>query len=72
MSRVFWTKRLQKILIPYVLWSLFYYLFNQIMFHGNIRFDAVYRPQSCLYPEMPAIISIIWSLLFSSICLFPL
>lgn len=42
MSRVFWTKRLRRILIPYVLWSLFYYLFNQVMFHGNIRFDLIY------------------------------
>lgn len=42
MSRVFWTKRLQKIWIPYVLWSLFYYLYNQFMFHGNIRFDVIY------------------------------
>ncbi|KRF43353.1 acyltransferase [Paenibacillus sp. Soil787] len=42
MSRVFWTKRLRKILIPYVLWSLFYYLFNQFVFHGNIDFDVVH------------------------------
>ncbi|MEC0266493.1 acyltransferase [Paenibacillus anseongense] len=42
MSRVFWTKRLQRILIPYVLWSLFYYLFNQFMFHGTVGFDIIY------------------------------
>lgn len=42
MARVFWTKRLQKILIPYILWSLFYYLFNQIMFHGTVRVDVFY------------------------------
>jgi peptidoglycan/LPS O-acetylase OafA/YrhL len=42
MSRVFWTKRLRRILIPYGLWSLFYYLFNQVMFHGHIRFDVIY------------------------------
>ncbi|NOU67244.1 acyltransferase family protein [Paenibacillus sp. LMG 31461] len=40
MSRVFWTKRLQKILIPYVIWSIFYYLYNQFMFHGTIDVDA--------------------------------
>ncbi|NOV00885.1 acyltransferase [Paenibacillus planticolens] len=42
MSRVFWTKRLRRILIPYVLCSLFYYLYNQFMFHGNIQFDVIY------------------------------
>lgn len=42
MSRVFWTKRLRRILIPYVLWSLFYYVYNQFMFHGNIQFDIIY------------------------------
>lgn len=42
MARVFWTKRLQKILIPYILWSLFYYLYNQIMFHGTMDVDAFY------------------------------
>lgn len=42
MSRVFWTKRLRKILIPYVLWSLFYYLFNQFPFHGRFGFDVVH------------------------------
>ncbi|SDN18262.1 Peptidoglycan/LPS O-acetylase OafA/YrhL, contains acyltransferase and SGNH-hydrolase domains [Paenibacillus sp. yr247] len=42
MSRLFWTKRLRRILIPYVLWSIFYYLYNQFMFHGKISFDAMY------------------------------
>jgi peptidoglycan/LPS O-acetylase OafA/YrhL len=42
MSRVFWTKRLRRILIPYVLWSLFYYLYNQFIFHGKISFDTLH------------------------------
>ena len=42
MSLVFWTKRLRKILIPYILWSLFYYLFNQFIFHGRFGFDVVH------------------------------
>ncbi|UKS24170.1 acyltransferase [Paenibacillus sp. HWE-109] len=42
MSRTFWTKRLRKILIPYVLWSIFYYLYNQFMFHGTIHFNVIY------------------------------
>ncbi|MDR6548852.1 acyltransferase [Paenibacillus qinlingensis] len=40
MARIFWTKRLQKIVIPYLLWSIFYYLYNQFMFHGTIQLDA--------------------------------
>ncbi|MEC0230193.1 acyltransferase [Paenibacillus alba] len=42
MAIAFWTKRVRKILIPYVGWSLFYYLFNQFMFHGEIHVDPVY------------------------------
>ncbi|WNR43250.1 acyltransferase [Paenibacillus roseipurpureus] len=42
MTRVFWAKRLQKIVIPYVLWSIFYYVYNQWMFHGTVHVDAWY------------------------------
>ncbi|MDD9265772.1 acyltransferase [Paenibacillus sp. GCM10023248] len=42
MTRGFWTKRLRRIVVPYVLWSLFYYLYNQIMFHGTVRWDTVH------------------------------
>ncbi|MBD0381196.1 acyltransferase [Paenibacillus sedimenti] len=41
-SFIFWTKRLRRILVPYVLWSLFYYEYNQYMFHGKINFDTFY------------------------------
>ncbi|OCT11906.1 hypothetical protein A8709_29015 [Paenibacillus pectinilyticus] len=42
MTYVFWMKRLQKILIPYMLWSIFYYMYNQIMFHGTVHIDMFY------------------------------
>ncbi|MFC5451792.1 acyltransferase [Paenibacillus aestuarii] len=38
----FWTKRLRRIVVPYVLWSFFYYVYNQYMYHGKIGFDAFY------------------------------
>ncbi|MEW9698434.1 acyltransferase [Paenibacillus sp. SI8] len=41
-SFVFWAKRLRRILIPYLLWSVFYYFYNQLMFHGRIDLDAFY------------------------------
>jgi probable poly-beta-1,6-N-acetyl-D-glucosamine export protein len=41
-SFVFWTKRLRRILFPYLMWSVFYYVYNQYMFHGKITFDAFY------------------------------
>ncbi|TXK86105.1 acyltransferase [Paenibacillus sp. N3.4] len=42
MSFLFWTKRLRKIVIPYVVASLFYYVYNQFMYHGKINFDTFY------------------------------
>ncbi|MFD0698659.1 acyltransferase [Paenibacillus sp. GCM10027628] len=42
MSFLFWTKRLRRILVPYVLWSIFYYIYNQYMYHGKANFDAIY------------------------------
>ncbi|MGG1518441.1 acyltransferase [Paenibacillus oryzisoli] len=42
MAREFWWKRLRKIAVPYVLWSLFYYVWNQWIYHGTVRFDLWY------------------------------
>ncbi|WP_281885745.1 acyltransferase [Paenibacillus sp. YYML68] len=37
----FYTKRLKLIVIPYLVWSLFYYLYNQWIYdRSNVRFDA--------------------------------
>ncbi|NEW07618.1 acyltransferase [Paenibacillus sp. SYP-B3998] len=41
-SFAFWTKRLRRILIPYLLWSVFYYVYNQYMFHGKVTLNAWY------------------------------
>jgi peptidoglycan/LPS O-acetylase OafA/YrhL len=34
-------KRIKRLLMPYLLWSLFYYFYNQFMFHGKIGFDGL-------------------------------
>jgi peptidoglycan/LPS O-acetylase OafA/YrhL len=38
----FMVKRLRLILVPYVLWSIFYYVFNQWMFHSVVHLDPWY------------------------------
>lgn len=35
----FMNKRFKLILIPYALWSCFYYIYNQLMYHGTVSID---------------------------------